>query len=351
MRRLALGLAVAAAVVAAGALAGGTARQPGPGFRFDLPAGIAPPAIPADNPMSPIKVELGRRLFYDADLSVDGTMSCATCHEQKRAFTDGNATHPGVRDAPGRRNPMGLANVAYFSTLTWADPRPRTLDAQALTPLEGKHPVEMGMKGMETELVRRLEADPCYREMFRTAFPEHGGRIAKGDAVKAIAAFERTLLSFDSPYDRARRGEVGAMPPAARRGARLFFGPAGCASCHSGANFTDGRFHRIAPPTSKPSADRGLFELTGRAADADAFRTASLRNVALTGPYLHDGSAGSIDEAIGRHRWTPEGRLEDPRRRAELRAFLEALTDRGFTTRPALTLPGPGCPAGGQDAS
>jgi cytochrome c peroxidase len=328
----------------AAALAGGAARRAEAPFRFDLPAGVPPPAVPADNPMSAAKVELGRRLFYDADLSADGTTSCGTCHEQRRAFTDGNATHPGVTGEPGRRNPMGLADVGYFSPLTWADPTRRRLEDQALTPLDGDHPVEMGMKGREPELVRRLAADPCYRRMFQGAFPEHGGRIDEADAVRAIAAFERTLLSFDAPYDQARRGAKDALSPAARRGERLFFGAGGCAACHAGRDFTDQRFHRIAPPA--PGApDRGLFETTQRPADDGAFRTPSLRNVELTGPYLHDGSAPSLAAAIRRHvmAGSATGTLGDPQRLAEVIAFLDSLTDRSFVADPWFALPKAAC--------
>lgn len=334
MRRLAAGFAIAAVALALAA-----AGRDAPPFRFDLPAGVQPPPVPAANPMTPAKVELGRRLFYDADLSADGTMSCGTCHEQKRAFTDGEATHPGVGGAPGRRNPMGLADVGYFSPLTWADPTRRSLEDQIATPLEGEHPVEMGMKGREAELARRLAADPCYRRMFQAAFPDHGGRIEKGDVIKAIAAFERTLLSFDSPFDQARHGGP-ALSPSAQRGERLFFGAAGCAACHAGPNFSDGRFHALAAPLA---ADRGAFEITGRPADDGAFRTPALRNVALTGPYLHAGSAATLEAAIRSHGAGRTGALAAPQAISDVVAFLGALTDAHFTSNPALALPKTAC--------
>ncbi len=127
--------------------------------------------------MSVAKVELGRRLFYDADLSANGTMACAACHEQKRGFADGNAMRPGVHGDPGRRNVPGLANVAWRARLTIADPAIIDLEAQALVPLLGEHPVEMGMRGLETELSRRLGTNACYRRMFARAFPAERGRI------------------------------------------------------------------------------------------------------------------------------------------------------------------------------
>ena len=196
MRRFAASLTLAAAALVLAAFAQ-------PQWRWDLPPGVAPPAVPADNPMSAAKVELGRRLFYDGDLSADGTVGCFNCHGQHRGFTESNAVHPGVKGAPGRRNAMMLGNVAYLSALTWADPTQRTLETQVLTPLMGEHPVEMGMKGQEAELVRRLSADACYRRQFAEAFPGEAGAIDPPHVAKAIAAFERTLVSFGSDYARA----------------------------------------------------------------------------------------------------------------------------------------------------
>lgn len=148
--------------------------------------------------MTTAKVELGRRLFYDADLSANGTMSCATCHEQKHAFADGNRTHPGVTDESGRRNVPGLANVAWFTPLNFADPAATTLETQAATPVFGTHPVEMGMAGREAEIGKRLGRDSCYQMMFARAFPENSGRIDFPNVARALASFERTLISYGS---------------------------------------------------------------------------------------------------------------------------------------------------------
>ena len=302
-----------------------------------MPPGVAPPPVPADNPMSAAKVELGRRLFYDGDLSVDGTTGCFNCHGQHRAFTESNAVHPGVKGAPGRRNAMMLGNVAYLSALTWADPRQRTLEAQVLTPVLGEHPVEMGMKGQEAELVRRLSSDACYRRQFADAFPGERDAIDLGNVAKAIAAFERTLVSFGAAYDR------GALDDAARRG-QAVFSRAGCGSCHAGRLFTDAdaadplaAFHRIEPANAR---DPGLSEITGKAADAGRFRTPSLRNVALSSPYLHDGSAKTLAEAIRRH--DGAAGIGDAEM-ADLTAFLGSLTDQAFVTDPKLGLPKTRC--------
>ncbi|QKS02217.1 cytochrome-c peroxidase [Sphingomonas sp. CL5.1] len=310
---------MAAIAVAAAAPAGWIGRLPG-----SVPA----PAVPVDNPMTAAKIELGRRLFYDADLSVDGTMSCASCHEQRHGFTDGNAGHPGVHGDPARRNVPGLANVAWLPSYTWGNPRIRSLEAQAMVPIFGTNPVEMGMRGMETELVRRLAADDCYRRMFAAAFPASGGRIDIRAVTRALAAFERTLVSFGARYD-----QEGSLDPQARRGAALF--RAACASCHSGRDFTDGRFHRILPPAA---SDRGLGEITGRKDDDGKFRTPGLRNVAVTQPYFHDGSAKTIADAIARH----PGR-RPPADIAALTAFLATLTDEKFLTDPRFGLPDRAC--------
>jgi cytochrome c peroxidase len=327
-----------------------------PAYVWHLPPGVAPPPVPADNPMSDAKVMLGRRLFYDADLSADGTTSCATCHEQHRAFTEGNASHPGVGGVPGRRNEMALANVAYFTPLTWADPTQHQLEAQMRVPLLGNHPVEMGMAGRDGEVATRLGADSCYQQMFQAAFPEDKGRIDVGTVGKALAAFERTLISYDAPYDRFKRGDAGAISDTAKQGAALF-SSLGCASCHAGANFTDLKFHDIGlynegGTGAYPARDHGLIEISGKAADEGAIRTPSLRNVALTGPYMHDGSVKSLADAIRRHLDGAANPLRDVALRGVkaddqqvtmLAAFLESLSDTGFVTNPDFALPKMAC--------
>jgi cytochrome c peroxidase len=275
--------------------------------------------------MSAPKVELGRRLFYDADLSADGTMSCATCHEQKHAFADGNTAHPGVTGEPGRRNVPGLANVAWMSPLTFADPAATSLETQAHTPVFGTHPVEMGMAGREAAVAERLGKDTCYRAMFARSFPESQGRIDFANVSRALASFERTLISYGSAFDR------GALSPQAQTGRAVF--ARDCASCHAGNLFTDLQYHRLGTINSAAS-DQGLFEKTGLESDRSRFRTPSLRNAALTGPWWHDGSARSLEAAIGRH-----GGNRDSATTEALVAFLDALSDTEFVQRPSLALP------------
>nr|WP_295107203.1 cytochrome c peroxidase [uncultured Caulobacter sp.] len=295
----------------------------------------------AQKPASEVRVELGRRLFYDADLSIDGTMACATCHEQRHGFTDANQTHPGVHGDPGRRNIQTLANVGTFASLTWGDPRVRRLEDQALIPIAGNTPVEMGFHRQEKVLEDRIGGQACYRKLFAAAFP--GQAVSMTTITKALAAFQRTMVSRDAPYDRRKRGEAVDTSIEAVRGETLFFGKAGCAICHAAPDFTDATgpnaFHRIDLPFS---GDQGLGEVTGKAADNGKFRTPSLRNVGISGPYLHDGSARTLAGAIRRHRMAmglKDGEVDD------LAAFLRTLTDDRFVADPRLSLPKTSCEA------
>jgi cytochrome c peroxidase len=212
------------------------------------------------------------------------------------------------------------------------------LEDQALIPIAGTKPVEMGFAGQEAVLTARLAGQACYRRMFADAFPEEGGVVSMSTIAKALAAFERTLVSFDSSYDRRKRGEAVAVSAEALRGERLF--KVRCASCHAGPLFTDAdkaRFNRIDAPFS---GDQGLGDVTGKAADRGRFRTPSLRNVALGDPYLHDGSARTLDQAIRRHRVAMGLKGDEV---ADLIAFLHTLTDERFVTDPRFALPKPGC--------
>jgi cytochrome c peroxidase len=298
-----------------------------PGWNW--PTGVAAPVVRADNPMTAAKVALGRRLFYDADLSIDGTLSCASCHEQRHGFADSVAARPGATGEPGRRNAPGLANVAWFARLTHADPAQTGLEAQVAVPLFDAHPVEMGMAGHEPELVARLGRDACYRTMFANAFTASAGRIDAEAIAKALASFERTLVSFGSAYDRGRLSpEAGAGQAVFRRA---------CASCHSGPHFSDMAYHRL-HARDPPAADRGLIEKTGEPADLGKFRTAPLRNVALSAPYWHDGSEPTLAGAVARHPIDLS-----PGERAQVFLFLGALTDTEFVNRKALARPDKAC--------
>ena len=343
-------------------------------FRWNKPEWAPAPPEPADNPMSRVKVQLGRRLFYDKRLSRDGSLSCATCHQQSHAFTDGQPARLGVDGKLGIRNAMTLTNVAYLPSYTWANPLITSLECQMQVPLFGEHPVEMGMTGHERQLIAALAADPDYQQLFASAFPDNSGAITLPHIFQAIAAFERTLLSFDSPYDRYRHGEPNAISPAARRGEALFFGERlECYHCHDGVTFTDNFVHQGQMIPEKgfhntglynedghgayKSWDHGLRDVTGNAEDEGAFRTTTLRNIAVTAPYMHDGSIATLDEVIRKH-YAVKGRAAlgpngaNPLRsefiegfqlsKSETRdliAFLRSLTDESFLHNPAFSDP------------
>jgi cytochrome c peroxidase len=373
LRPLVVGAVAVAAAFATTrpALPGGESAS---SFDWRLPDWLPPPFVPADNPVTPEKVELGRLLFYDKRLSRDGSMACATCHEQERAFTDGRRVGLAHDGTEGRRNPMGLGNVGYLPVLTWANPNLKRLEVQTLVPLFGENPVEMGMAGLEAELFDRLKNDPVYPPRFEASFPELGGTISLATITRALAAFQRTLISANSAYDRYKYGrDEHALSAAAKRGEDLFFSHRlECYHCHAGFNFTDNVRHaRSAFPEvgfhnnglyniggrgAYPPGNEGLAEFTGRPEDTGRFRTPSLRNVALTAPYMHDGSLATLDGVIdhysaggrtirsgphaGRGSASPYRdplivgpRLTD-REKKDLKAFLESLTDPTFVTDP-----------------
>lgn len=353
MRRL------AAILIAAALLCGSwAAAATGMLWEWRLPAWVPPPAL--ERPLTAAEVELGRWLFHDPRLSRDGSMSCATCHAQSRAFAVNRATVPGVDGSPGEKNPMSLVNLAWAPVLTWANPAQRRLEEQALIPLFSDHPVEMGMSGREAELFARLAADPRYPPMFRAAFPEREGAISLETLTRALAAFQRAIAGFGSPYDRYRwGGDRNAISAAARRGERLFFGERlECYHCHGGFLFTDNVMHArlIGAETgfhdTGVARTGGIGELTGNSAQRGTFRTPSLRNVALTAPYMHDGSMATLEEVI-RH-YEQGGRQRGPhtspllagfrltaRERADLLAFLHTLTDESLTRDPRFANPFP----------
>lgn len=346
---------------------------------FGLPGWAPRPMEPVANRTTAAKIELGRHLFYDTRLSLDGSMACASCHEQARAFTDGRATSPGVTGQQTPRNAMSLANVAYFPVLTWANPLMKHLEQQAIVPLIGQEPVELGLAGREADMVRRLAAEPIYPRLFANAFPEAGGEISLATVVRALAAFQRSLISLRSPYDRYRyEGDVDAISDSAIRGEALFFSERlECHHCHNGINFADTVLHErnkageiafhntglynLDGKGAYPAPNIGIAEITGRPEDMGRFRAPSLRNVAVTAPYMHDGSIATLDEVIdhyaaggrtiaaGPHagigRANPlkssfvPGFSLTPGERADLLAFLTSLTDRQFLTDPRFSDP------------
>ncbi len=347
-------------------------------WQWRLPADFPTPAVPTANPMSKQKVALGRFLFYEPRLSGNGTQSCGSCHMQSKAFTDGRARAIGSTGELHPRSALSVANIAYNRTFAWANPSLLTPERQMLNPLFGTNPVEMGVTDKtRMTVLRRLRADGRYRTMFARAFPRQKQPITWPNIIKAIATFERTMVSGTSRYDRYIAGKV-TLTDAERRGMDLFFGEkAECHHCHSGLNFNDQttylgapkeplKFHNtglysVGGTGAFPQGNGGLFEITGRATDMGRFRAPTLRNVAVTAPYMHDGTIGTLEEVLafyaaggrviadgenaGDGRTSP---YKDPliaridltaQDQADLVAFLRTLTDRYFLKDPALSDP------------
>ncbi len=276
-----LAFAVATNLVAPGILA---AAETIPDTR--LPAVSYPP----DNPSSAAKIVLGKQLFFDVRLSRTNRVSCAKCHDPTKGWSDGRPLAVGVDGKQGTRNSPTLINVAYNRFHFW-DGRAASLEQQALHPIQ--NPVEMDLS--LDQLVEKLNGIPDYRRQFQSVFRSDA---SPETFAMAIAAYERTIVSCDAPADRFAQGDTTAMTPAAQRGGRLFFGEARCHVCHSGPNFTDDQFHNIGIAMGPESLDTGRQQVTGREEHRGAFKTPTLREIARTAPYMHDGSLKTIEEVV-----------------------------------------------------
>jgi cytochrome c peroxidase len=322
--------------------------------------------------MTTVKIELGRRLFHDPRLSGDGKVACASCHHPERAYTDGRARAIGIQGHRHPRSAMSLTNVAYNATLGWDDPDLTRLEDQALVPLLNTHPPEMGLAGREAEVLARLKKDRHYPPLFREAFPEDESPLTIRNITYALAAFERTLISGHSAYDRwAYGGELDALDAEQRAGARLFFSRRlSCFRCHAGFNFSGPvvyagsddaapRFHNTGlydedGRGAYPPPNTGVHRHSGQPADMGRFRAPTLRNIALTAPYMHDGSIPTLEAVIDHYTAGGRARTADPQvrrnasvapdplmtgfvltpqERRQLVAFLHALTDPAFVRR------------------
>lgn len=317
------------------------------------------------------RFELGRHLFYDQRLSVNSSLSCSSCHEQNLGFAVNRAVSAGATGEMGHLNAPGLANAGRLRRLTWGNPGMTSLELQIAVPMFGEAPVELGMAGRDVEIMGRFAADADAAERFRRAFPGAGAPVTSANALVALAEFVRGLESSGAPYDRYRAGDAAAMSPAAVRGEALFRSPRlGCATCHSGPDLT------VASDPAAVGADLyfnmglygpgrdplpGLAEFTFADEDRGRFRVPSLRNLALTAPYMHDGSVATLDDVVdlyaaggrvlasGPH--AGDGRANPNKapaiagfqlgagERADLMAFFDTLTDDGFTTDPRYAAP------------
>ena len=246
--------------------------------------------VPADNPITPEKVALGMQLYFDKRLSSDGTVSCATCHDPAKHFADGRATSAGIGGQTGNRNAPSVINSTYSYLQFW-DGRAASLEEQALGPIA--NPIEMGFT--HEAMVTTLKAIPAYEASFQKVF---GRPMSAPDVGRAIAAFERTIISGDSAWDRYNRGDRAAMSESAQRGWTLFSGKANCSQCHAGYTLSDSDFHNIGVGMKAPQPDPGRHKVTGEDKDRGAFKTPPLRDVQWTAPYMHDGSVTTLEEVI-----------------------------------------------------
>ena len=335
--------------------------------------------MPEGTSLTAAKVSLGRHLFYDTRLSKNRHQSCATCHIQSMAFTDGRAQAVGSTGKTHPRSSMSLANVAYASALTWGDPTVRRLEDQVLAPVFGTAPVELGWTRPGTELVERLRGVPEYAVLFAAAFQGDPSPITIDNIAIGIAAFERTILSVRSPYDRYNYGhDDKALSASAKRGEVLFFSqPLSCFQCHGGFNFSgavetaggearepvfhNNGLYNVEGAQSYPAPNGGVFEITKDPKDIGKFKAPTLRNIAVTAPYMHDGSIETLEGVLDHYaaggrtihdgpfrgvgRDNPNKGIQirgftlSPGQRADLLAFLNSLTDEELLKDPRFSDP------------
>jgi len=355
-----------------------TQAKPKSAWQWHLPGDIPEPWVPPENPMSEEKFQLGRRLFYDKRLSSNASMACATCHLQKLAFTDGRAVSPGVTGERGLRSAQSIANSAYHPTITWANVTLNKLEMQVPVPLTGENPVEMGVNDNNAKSVlARFVNNPDDQRRFAQAFPNYKQPVNLDNIANAIATFERGVLSFNAKFDQVNRGKA-SYTTQEKRGHDLFFSEqAQCSQCHNGFNFTEMTM-QAKPAVWQPvyrntglynvdgkgaytNNNQGLIGVSGKPEDMGKFRVASLRNIEVTAPYMHDGSIATLEKVLefyaaggrniasgpnkgdGRKNPFKDARLDKIKLSAaeqtDLIAFLKTLTDHEFLTNPRFSDP------------
>jgi cytochrome c peroxidase len=342
-----------------------------PFWAGEIPLGLPPVPVPADNPQSPEKIALGKRLFEDKRFSADGTISCAHCHDPVKAFTDGEPTADGINKLKGTRNSPTVINAAYYEAQFWDGRRP-SLEEQAKDPFV--NPIEHGLTSHEP-ILETIRKDASYHALFRSVFGIEPKNITIDHVVKAIAAFERTVISGDSPFDRyLYGGDKTAMSESAIRGLEIYRTKGRCQDCHTigqtNAIFTDNKFHNVGVGFKRIEArmmqiatafrkakqegkdidksvlgdkeisELGRFVVTLRPSDIGQFKTPTLRNVAATAPYMHDGSIETLEEVVELYN---KGGEKNPfldsgirvlnltdQEKADLVAFMKSLTSPQF---------------------
>lgn len=303
------------------------------------PLGLPPVFWPDDNPYSKAKAELGRLLYFDKRLSSDNSVSCASCHAPEHAFTDRSPVSTGIRGQKGARSAPTVINRAYSTAQFW-DGRAASLEEQAIGPLANS--IEMthdqDAKLAHKNVVMRLGKVRGYAPLFKQAFGDE--TITLDRAAKAIATFERTVFSGDSPYDRYQNGDKSAMSADAVRGMDVFFNKAACDSCHLGFNFSDGSYMNIGIGMDKAKPDLGRYLVSGKEEDKGAFKTPTLREIEHTAPYMHDGRFKTLEEVVD---YYDRGGIKNPylssrikplhltdRQKKDLVAFLKSLSGEGW---------------------
>lgn len=305
-----------------------------------IPLGLVPIIWPEDNPYTPEKAELGWLLFYDPRLSSDGTVSCASCHSPEFAFTDGRPVSSGIKGQKGGRSAPSVINRAYGALQFW-DGRAASLEAQAIGPIA--NPIEMTIETdsgkAHASCLERLSKVPEYRQRFKKVFGTE--EITIDHVGKAIATFERIVLSGNSAYDKFKAGDKKALTESQQRGMNIFFSNnARCDSCHDGAAFTTNQFANIGVGMDKPTPDLGRYVVTKRDEDKGAFKTPGLRDITRTAPYMHDGSLRTLEDVVEhynkggvKNQWLHQDVRPlnlTKQDKADLVAFLHALDGEGW---------------------
>lgn len=307
-------------------------------YELTVPEGFPMPYIPEDNMLTQDRVELGKKLFYDTILSADRSVSCASCHLQTMAFTDGKTKSTGVKQALSDRNSMPLINLAWSNAFFW-DGGVNSLELQVMKPLTNTHEMNLPVQ----RAVERLNADKIYKKLFKKAY---GKEPDAASLFKALASFERTLVSADTKFDAYfYKKEATAFNESELRGYKLFFGgdKVHCGSCHSGINLTNNTFQNNG--LYLEYTDQGRYNITGKETDKGKFKVPTLRNIALTAPYMHDGSLKTLEEVIdhyntggishpnkSEHVHIHKGMKLNAQDKKDLVGFLHTLTDMHFIT-------------------
>lgn len=284
----------------------GVVAAPGEEYELEIPLGLDEDQfiVPEDNPLTKEKVELGRFLFFDKRLSENNTIACSTCHIPSLAFTDGQPVSAGIHRQQGGRSAPTAINRGFSKVQFW-DGRAATLEEQSVGPLT--NPIEHGFPDND-DVVAKLNKIEGYKKLFSKAFATK--TITIQHAGKAIASFQRTLISGNSPFDRFDYdGEEKAISEAAKRGKILFFGKARCNLCHFGTNFSDEKFHNVGIGWGHEAVDIGRYNVSHDQKDIAAFKTPTLREISMTAPYMHDGRFATLRQVVDHYN---EGGVKNP---------------------------------------